>query len=132
MNTLNSPWGKRYSEWTEEEKQAERDWVANQAVLVKFNGGMQRSSATGKINYLLTRDGPMYERWAVHLSKGAWEHNPRNWMLAAGQEELERFRESFSRHSEQWLRGDTDEDHAAAIIFNLNGAEYVKDRLGTP
>ena len=30
---------------------------------------------------------------------------------------------------EQWLAGESDEDHAAAIIFNLNGAEHVRGRL---
>lgn len=50
-------------------------------------------------------------------------------MKAAGLEEMERFRESAARHFFQWMRGDTDEDHAAAVVFNLNGYEYVKDKL---
>jgi hypothetical protein len=29
----------------------------------------------------------------------------------------------------QWFRGDSDEDHAAAVIFNINGFEYVKEKL---
>ena len=91
---------------------------------------MQRNVDINKVNYLLLRDGPMFERWARHISSGASLHGARNWMLADGPEELERFRESYARHSEQWLRGDTDEDHAAAMFFNVNGVEYVKDRIG--
>jgi hypothetical protein len=49
-------------------------------------------------------------------------------MLATGDEELERFRASAVRHFVQWLQGATDEDHAAAVIFNLNGYEYVRGR----
>jgi hypothetical protein len=49
-------------------------------------------------------------------------------MKAQSVEELERFRMSAARHFEQWLRGDTDEDHAAAVFFNINGAEYTRSR----
>ena len=91
----------------------------------EFSGGMVRDTAEGKTNYLLTRDGPMYERWAQHLTAGARKYAARNWMLAAGAEELERARESATRHFDQWLRGDTDEDHAAACYFNINEVEYL-------
>jgi hypothetical protein len=90
-----------------------------------FGSGMVRDVEDGKIDYTLILDGPMLERWAAHLTKGATKYAPRNWMKAAGTEEWERFRRSFLRHSIQWLRGDRDEDHAAAIFFNVNGAEYV-------
>lgn len=96
---------------------------------LQFDGGMVRDSAEDKINYLLTRDGPMYERWAAHLTEGAKKYSPRNWMKASGYEEYDRFRESAIRHFEAWLRGDDDEDHAAAVIFNINGAEYTNTLL---
>lgn len=92
----------------------------------EFAGGMVRDTADGKTNYLLTRDGPMYKRWAVHLTKGANKYAARNWMLAEGASELERAKESATRHFDQWLRGETDEDHAAAIFFNINEVEYIK------
>ena len=93
-----------------------------------FSSGMVRDVADGKIDYTLVFDGPMFERWAEHLDKGAKKYDKRNWMLAAGDEERERFRESALRHFLQWFRGETDEDHAAAVFFNINGAEYVKDK----
>lgn len=90
--------------------------------------GMVRDVTDGKTNYLLALDGPMFQRWADHLTAGAKKYAARNWMGAYTEEELERFRESAVRHFIQWLRGDTDEDHAAAVFFNINGVEYVKDR----
>lgn len=94
-----------------------------------FDSGMVRDVTADKTDYLLVRDGPMFKRWAEHLTKGASKYTKRNWMKAAGDEELNRFRESAARHFEQWLAGDTDEDHAAAVMFNINGAEYVKGRM---
>ena len=94
----------------------------------QFESGMVRDVTTDKTDYLLLRDGPMFKRWAEHLTKGAAKYTKRNWMLAAGQEEYDRFRESAARHFEQWLAGETDEDHASAIFFGINGAEYVHDK----
>jgi hypothetical protein len=91
--------------------------------------GVVRTSTEGKTDYLLVRDGPLYERWAKHLSSHSPRTGKRNWMLAETQVDLDRFLESAARHFEQWLRGDTDEDHAAALLFNVNGAEYVRDQL---
>lgn len=94
-----------------------------------FESGMIRDVTTGKTDFSLVLDGPMFARWAVHLTKGAVKYAKRNWMKAEGQAELDRFRESALRHFIQWYSGDDDEDHAAAALFNINGAEYVKDKL---
>lgn len=95
-----------------------------------LESGIVRSDDTGKVNYLLVRDGPLYRRWAIHLTKHARNRGgKRNWMNASTAEDLERFRESAARHFEQWIAGETDEDHAAALAFNVNGAEYVTERL---
>lgn len=90
--------------------------------------GMVRDIDAGKTNVALIYDGPMFWRWASHLTKGAIKYVKRNWMKGEGQEELERFKESAARHFAQWYRGDVDEDHAAAVFFNINGAEYVKEK----
>jgi hypothetical protein len=94
-----------------------------------FESGMVRDTASGKTDYTLIVDGPMLERWAVHLTKGAVKYSKRNWMQANGPAELERFMESAMRHFLQWFRGETDEDHASAVFFNVNGAEFVKDKM---
>lgn len=97
-------------------------------------GGMVRSPSTGKPDYTLIRKGPLFERWAALLSRGAVVYGKNNWMLALASTDIaerektkERYRESAARHFEQWLRGDRDEDHAAAIVFNLNGLEAMLD-----
>lgn len=95
----------------------------------QFAGGMVRDTADGKIDYGLVRDGPMYERWAEHLRKGAAKYGKGNWLKGRGQEELDRARESAIRHFEQWYRGDTDEDHASAVFFNINQTERLKQLL---
>lgn len=95
----------------------------------QFESGMRRDVTEGKTDYSLVLDGPLFERWAVHLTKGAQKYDKRNWMKAAGQEELDRFRESALRHFIAWFRGDTDEDHASACVFNINGALYVESQM---
>lgn len=89
---------------------------------------MVRDTTSEKTDYSLVLDGPMFERWAKHLTAGARKYDKRNWMKAQGQEELDRFRESAVRHFIMWYQGLTDEDHAAAVLFNVNGAEYVRGR----
>lgn len=100
----------------------------------EFSGGMVRDTTDGKVDYTRVLDGPMFDRWAAHLTKGERKYadispGVANWTLASGEAELVRFRKSAMRHFRQWLRGDTDEDHAAATFFNINGAEYVKERM---
>ena len=100
----------------------------------EFSSGMVRDTAEGNVDFTAILDGPMFDRWAAHLTK-AKEKYPdvapgvANWTLASGMEEMIRFRKSAFRHFRQWLRGDTDEDHAAAVMFNMNGYEYVKEKL---
>jgi hypothetical protein len=94
----------------------------------EFASGMVRDVTEGKTDYSLVLDGPMFDRWAEHVTKGATKYDKRNWMKASGNAEYERFRESAFRHFLQWYRGETDEDHAAAVMFNINGAEYVKGK----
>lgn len=115
--------------------------MANKDYVVKdsgkrenFTSGMVRDTATDKPDVELIFNGPMADRWAEHLTKGAVKYpdvelGVPNWTLASGKAEMIRFRKSAARHFRQWLRGDQDEDHAAAVIFNMNGYEYVKERL---
>lgn len=93
---------------------------------------MVRDVTDDKMLWHLVADGPMLRRWAAHLTGGAKKYAPRNWMKASGDAEYERFRESAFRHFMQWYNGDTDEDHAAAVMFNLNGAEYVQGKMAWP
>lgn len=98
----------------------------------EFTSGMIRDTADDKTDYTLILDGPMFDRWAVHLTKGAKKYAKRNWMKASGIPEHDRFKESALRHFLQWYRGEIDEDHAAAVFFNINGAEYVSRNWPKP
>lgn len=99
-----------------------------------FESGMVRDTAAGKVEWHRISDGPMLRRWAEHLSKGGVKYpdvkpGVANWTQANGEEEFQRFRQSAFRHFMQWFLGDRDEDHGAAVFFNVNGAEYVRDQL---
>ena len=97
--------------------------------VVQSASGVRRDTDAGKPQPILCFDGPMFDRWADLLTKGIAHRGKRNWMNGREQADLERFEESAVRHFRQWLRGDTDEDHAAAVFFNINGFEYVKQQL---
>ena len=99
--------------------------IKDSGVRETFSGGMVRDTAEGKINWSLTADGPMLRRWAIHLTNGAKKYAVRNWMKAEGKAEYERAKESAFRHFMQWYYGERDEDHGAAVIFNINEAEYI-------
>lgn len=99
----------------------------------EFSSGMVRDTTEGKINFLSVRFGPMFRRWADHLTKGRVKYpdvspGTPNWTLASGMEEYLRAKESAARHFESWLNGERDEDHAAGVFFNINLAEYVLER----
>jgi len=96
----------------------------------EFASGMRRDVTEGKARYDLVHM-PMLKRWADLMGRGAVKYGENNWQKATTQEELNRFRESAFRHFIQWFNGEApEEDHAAAVFFNISGAEYVKQRLG--
>ena len=96
--------------------------------VVSSSGLVRDAGSAAKTDYLLALDGPMFERWAKHLTKGANKYEPRNWMKARTVGDLEHARRSLGHHIFQYLRGDVDEDHAAAIFFNINMIEYIRGR----
>ena len=102
---------------------------------VKFKSGMMRDVADDKLDIDRVFDGPILRRYAALLTRGAKKYNDiegsPNWMKANGEAEMIRARKSAARHFEQWRAGETDEDHAAATVFNINLYEYVKARLAT-
>lgn len=90
---------------------------------VSFNSGFQRDVNNGKPRYDLIPH-EMLTRLAELMARGAEKYNANNWRLATTEEEIQRFKESAYRHFIQWFRGDTDEDHAAAVQFNINAYEW--------
>lgn len=124
-----------YEQFADQMKASEAGFkVIDTGKRASFASGMVRNAADDKIDYTSVLDGPMFERWAAHLTKAKKIYpdvapGVANWTLASSEEELVRFKKSFLRHAIQWLRGDTDEDHAAAIMFNVNGAEHTKVKM---
>jgi len=99
---------------------------------VHFSSGMVRDVEDDKpgFHFLIPKnipyDAQMLTRVAEHLRKGAKKYSPRNWEKGNTDEEAERARESALRHMMQWINGETDEDHAAAIISNVIFAETMQ------
>lgn len=102
---------------------------------VQFEGGGMRDSQAGKPRFdLLLPEGIPFERQyltrvARLLAKGADHYEDRNWEKFQDQNALDRAKASAFRHFMQWITGETDEDHAAAIFFNVQAVEFIKDRL---
>ncbi|CAB4182789.1 hypothetical protein UFOVP1439_42 [uncultured Caudovirales phage] len=103
-----------------------------------YDSGMVRDVQAGKPDFsLILTDNLPYEdqlitRWAALMERGASKYGRRNWQKATSDEELERFKASAFRHFVQWISGEIDEDHAAAVLFNINAAEYVKHKQTNP
>lgn len=111
------------------DRRARKFTLKDSGARVAYDSGMVRDVQDGKIKWHLVASGPMLQRWAVHLTAGAEKYDDDNWLKAEGEAEYQRFRASAFRHFMQWYRGDRDEDHASGVYFNVNGAEYVRDRM---
>jgi len=94
----------------------------------EFSTGMVRDTQDDKPRYDLI-DRAFLRRWAELMARGAKKYGENNWRKASTVEELNRFRASAVRHLFQYLEGDRAEDHAAAVAFNLAGAEMVEEKL---
>lgn len=97
-------------------------WLDNQTV----------ESGCEVVNLIANYEGgypALFQRFAELMTRGAVKYTARNWMKANGEAELQRFIDSASRHFFQWFAGNRDEDHGAAVIFNINGAQYVRGRM---
>lgn len=103
----------------------------------EYASGMRRDLQDGKARFdlLVPLGVPFSEQFltrvAMLMTRGAVKYGIRNWEKASSYEELERFKGSAHRHLMQYLMGETDEDHAAAVVFNLLAAVTTEQKLGT-
>lgn len=101
----------------------------------EYDSGMVRDTEEGKARFdLLHPKGVPYAnqmmtRFAELMARGAKKYGDRNWEKARGQAELDRYESSARRHLEQWAAGEADEDHAAAVMFNILAGETVKFKM---
>lgn len=102
---------------------------------VEFEGGGMRDSQAGKPRFdLLMPELVPYEdqyltRVARLMGRGAEHYEARNWEKFQGEDALNRAKASAIRHFMQWFNGETNEDHAASIFFNVQAVEYIKWRM---
>lgn len=100
-----------------------------------YKSGMRRDLQEGKPRFDLIvpltekYDETLIHRWAMLLERGMVKYGYRNWEKADSEEELIRFKSSAMRHFMQWFSNEEDEDHAAAVLFNINAAEYLKNKM---
>lgn len=100
-----------------------------------YESGMVRDTNEGKARFdLIHPKGIPYKhqmitRFAELMQRGQIKYGDRNWEKAIGQSELDRFKESALRHMEQWFCGEEDEDHAAAVWFNIMAYETTKYKI---
>lgn len=117
--------------------------VEDTGSLKKFETGMVRNSNAEKVRYDQVLRGPMFKRWAAHTWKAEKIYpdvrpGVSNWQLAETPEELDRAIESLMGHVVDFLddiqawrdRGQrAKEDHAAAIFFNTNLVESIREKI---
>lgn len=102
---------------------------------VQFEGGGFRDSQGNKPRFdlLIPKDVPFEQQYLTRcarlMAKGASHYEDRNWENFADQEALDRAKSSAFRHFMQWFTGEEDEDHAAAVFFNIMAAENVKEKM---
>ena len=101
----------------------------------EYNSGMNRDLQDGKPQFdLIIPESQEYTesllyRWAMLMERGRAKYGKRNWEKANSKEEMERFKSSAFRHFMQWFHGEEDEDHAAAVLFNINAYESTKQKI---
>lgn len=99
----------------------------------EYASGMRRDLQDGKPRYDLVipvgLPDHMLKRWAMLLERGMAKYGYRNWEKANSEEELLRFKQSAFRHFIQWFEGEEDEDHAAAVFFNIQAFEATKNKV---
>lgn len=92
---------------------------------VDFITGSRRDSNKGKPRYDLIGRW-LLKRLAALMARGAEKYGENNWL--AGQP-ISRSYESLFRHMIQWRDGDTTEDHASAVAFNIGSIIHVQEEI---
>lgn len=88
-------------------------------VEVQTDNGMVRENKDEKLNHLSYTTPENMERYARHMKAGEIAHGRSNWKK--GGYPKEEYLESAMRHLLALWRGDTSEDHASGVRFNMEG-----------
>jgi hypothetical protein len=106
---------------------------------VGFDSGMVRDTEEGKprmdlcVVSCMPYEEQLIVRYGMLRARGAAKYcetyTDINCEKAESEDELARYRSSAARHFFQWMCGEEDEDHAAAVLFNLDMHGMVKWKL---
>jgi len=88
-----------------------------------FDSGAVRDTQNGKPRFDLIPPGPL-ERLALLYGRGAEKYDEHNWTKGIP---VSRCIASLMRHVFQFIKGDKDEDHGAAILFNVMCIMHYED-----
>jgi len=99
----------------------------------EYDNGFIRDTEDGKPDYARIMAIPglhlipieMLERMGSHMLKGAEKYGMDNWRRATGLVAKLRFSRSLFRHARALILGKRDEDHAAAVWFNVAAYELT-------
>jgi len=101
----------------------------------EYKSGMKRDLQENKARFDLViakytkYNKSLLYRWAMLMYRGLVKYGERNWEKADSEEELNRFKASAFRHFMQWFSEEDDEDHAVAVLFNINCYETIKEKI---
>jgi hypothetical protein len=88
----------------------------------KFETGAQRDSDIGKPRMSLIPHDELI-RVMDHYRKGGEKYGMNNWKHGMT---TSVFYDSAQRHLLKWWQGDADEDHMAAVVWNVMGAMWTE------
>ena len=91
----------------------------------EFNTGAHRDTGDGKLRMSLIPHDELNRVLKRYLD-GAEKYGASNWKKGMP---LSVYYDSAQRHLFKWWRGDTDEDHAAAVVWNMLGAMWTEQNL---
>lgn len=102
----------------------------------EHSDGVVRDTQAGKIKFplLFPRDVPMKDQLFVRVAelytRGGEKYGDRNWENSRAEDTLDHHREALWRHFLNFFfEVDDGEDHAAAIVWNINAVELTRRNL---
>lgn len=90
-----------------------------------FETGAKRDLSQGRGRYDLL-PFIVLERLARHYENGASKYEDRNWEQGIP---LRSYLDSTLRHITRWSQGSNDEDHLAAVLWNVAGLIWTIDKI---
>jgi hypothetical protein len=91
----------------------------------EFNTGAHRDTGENKLRMSLIPHDELNRVLKRYLD-GAEKYGANNWKKGMP---LSVYYDSAQRHLFKWWNGDTDEDHAAAVIWNMLGAMWTEKNM---